>query len=158
MTQTALAFLVGLTSALLPFVNIEIYLVSAAALAGDGVLLVTGMAVAAGAGQTLGKVAYYYMGRGVLNVPWLRRRAEKPGKWSERAAGWREKAQRRPVWAAGLVAVSSFASIPPFMVVSVLAGTVRMPLPVFLVITMATRTVRFLILVYAPGVAAAVLP
>ncbi|MEY9213522.1 hypothetical protein NI17_000370 [Thermobifida halotolerans] len=155
MAESCLAFLIALVSALLPFINIEVYLLGMATLVGEGWLLAA--AVAAGAGQTLGKVAYYFMGRGVLTVPWLRRRAETPGRWSARAARWRERAQGRPVWTAGLLAVSSLVSVPPFMVVSVLAGTVRMPLPVFLAVTMATRTARFALLVYAPGAALALL-
>ncbi|TDQ53710.1 hypothetical protein [Actinorugispora endophytica] len=156
MTETWLAFLVALASALLPFINIEVYLVGAAALVRDGWL--PAMAVAAGAGQTLGKIAYYYMGRGVLTTPWLRRKASTPGRWSGHVIRWKKKAEGRPLWTAGLVAVSSFASVPPFMVVSVLAGTVRMPLAAFVAVTAVTRTARFLLLVYAPGAALALLP
>ncbi|MFC7327883.1 VTT domain-containing protein [Marinactinospora rubrisoli] len=156
MGETALAFGIALTSALLPFVNIELYLVGAATLLGEGALLA--MALAAGLGQTLGKIVYYYLGRGVLDLPWLRRKADRPSRWSGRIAALREKAERRPVWAGGLVAVSSFSSIPPFMLVSVLAGTIRMPLGWFTGITMVTRTARFVLLVYAPGLAAGLLP
>ncbi|RCV51939.1 VTT domain-containing protein [Marinitenerispora sediminis] len=156
MGETALAFGIALTSALLPFVNIELYLVGAAALLDDGALVA--MAVAAGAGQTIGKIVYYYLGRGALDVPWLRRRAERPNRWTRRIAAWRERAERRPVWAAGLVAVSSFSSVPPFMVVSVLAGTIRMPLAWFVVITMVTRTARFVLLVYVPDLAGELVP
>lgn len=156
MIESGLAFLVALAASLLPFLNIEIYLLGAAALVDGGWL--AGMAVAAAAGQTAGKVAYYGAGRGALTVPWLRRRAEKPNRWSARAARWQEKAAGRPVWAAGLVAVSSFASVPPFTVVSVLAGVVRMPLSVFVAVTMVTRTARFVLLVYAPGAVLALVP
>ncbi|MFC3999542.1 VTT domain-containing protein [Nocardiopsis sediminis] len=156
MAGTALAFAVALASALLPVLNIELYLLGAASLSGGPVL--SAMAVAAAAGQTLGKVAYYYLGRGVLDLPWLRRRAATTGRWGERIAGLRAKAEGRPWWTAGLVAVSSFASIPPFMVVCVLAGTVRMPVWAFVAVTMATRSARFLLLVFAPGTAMALLP
>ncbi|CAM4053899.1 hypothetical protein GCM10009799_28430 [Nocardiopsis rhodophaea] len=156
MTETALAFSFGLVSALLPFLNVELYLLGAAALMGDGALFA--MAVAAGLGQTLGKIVYYYLGKGVLTIPWLKRRSATPSRWSERVAQWRAKAEGRPWWAAGLLGVSSFSSIPPFMVIAVLAGTVRMPLWSFVTVTMATRTARFLLLVYAPGTVMAVLP
>ncbi|GAB3208223.1 VTT domain-containing protein [Marinactinospora thermotolerans] len=156
MTESALAFLFGLLSALIPVLNVEVYLVGAAALLGDGAL--SAMAVAAGAGQTLGKIAYYYLGRGALDLAWLRRRGEKKiGTWSRRLQRWQEKAEGRPVWTAALVAVSSFSSIPPFMVVSVFAGMARMPVWAFATVTMATRTARFLILVHAPGAASALL-
>lgn len=156
MTETALAFLFALASGLVPVLNIELYLVGAAALVDDGAL--AAMAVAAAAGQTLGKIPYYYVGRGALTTPWLRRRAERAGRWGERAARWRKRAEARPLWGGGLVALSSFASVPPFMVVSVLAGTVRMPLWIFLTVTMVTRTARFLVVVFAPGWAMAAFP
>ncbi|MDT0304645.1 VTT domain-containing protein [Streptomonospora wellingtoniae] len=148
--QIALAFLVGAASALFPVINVELYLVGMGAL-GGGVLAF--VAVAAGIGQTVGKIAYYYIGRGALNVPWLKRRARTPQRWTARVERWRAKAEGRPWWTVGLVAVSSFASIPPFMVVAVLAGTLRMPLASFVLVTFATRTARFALLVYAPGLA-----
>ncbi|RNL84746.1 VTT domain-containing protein [Halostreptopolyspora alba] len=156
MVETLMAFLFGLASALLPVLNVELYLVGAAtAISGEGALFA--MAVAAGFGQTAGKVGYYYVGRGALDIPWLRRRAEKPNRWSERVSGWRRRAEGSPWWTAGLVGVSSLTSVPPFMVICVLAGTVRMPFLAFVTVTFVTRTARFLLLVYAPGVAMALL-
>ncbi|QBI55651.1 VTT domain-containing protein [Streptomonospora litoralis] len=154
LTRIGPAFLFGAASALFPVLNVELYLVGMGAL-GGGVLF--GMAVAAGLGQTLAKLPYYYVGRGALNIPWLKRRAETPSRWAERMERWRAKVEGRPLWTTGLVAVSSLTSIPPFMVVAVLAGTLRMPLVSFAVVTFLTRTVRFAVLVYAPGVAMALL-
>ena len=156
MIETGLAFLVALLSGLVPVLNIELYLVGAV-VAMDGGALVA-MAVAAGLGQTLGKLPYYYVGRGTISAPWLRRRAATPGRWAARAERWREKAQERPVWGLGLVALSSFASIPPFVVISVLAGVVRIDVWRFAAITFVTRTARFLIVVYAPAWAMSHLP
>lgn len=149
MIETGLAFLVATLSGLFPVLSIEVYLVGAVVTLDDGALVA--MAVAAGLGQTLGKLPYYYVGRGSLSTPWLRRRAETPGKWTRRAAHWRSKAEEHPVWGMGLVALSSFASVPPFMVVSVLAGVVRMNPWWFCAITFVTRTARFLVVVLAPA-------
>nr|WP_255430003.1 VTT domain-containing protein [Streptomonospora sp. PA3] len=140
----------GAASALVPVLNVELYLVGMGTLRG-GVLFA--MAVAAGIGQTAGKILYFYIGRGALNIPWLKRRSEAPSRWKERAERWRAKAEGRPLWTAGLVGVSSLTSIPPFMVVAVLAGTLRMPLAAFTAVTFVTRTARFAVLVYAPGLA-----
>ncbi|MFD3688024.1 hypothetical protein ACFWTE_24775 [Nocardiopsis sp. NPDC058631] len=156
MIETALAFVVALVSGAVPVLSIEIYLVGAVVAMDDGALVA--MAAAAGLGQTLGKLPYYYVGRGTIAVPWMRRRAQTPGKWAERAEGWRRKAEDRPLWGAGLVAVSSFASVPPFMVVSVLAGVVRMHVVLFSAVTFVTRTARFLIVVFAPAWAMSFLP
>ncbi|MFE3459793.1 VTT domain-containing protein [Nocardiopsis aegyptia] len=156
MIETGLAFLVALLSGLVPVLNIELYLVGAVVAVDDGALVA--MAVAAGLGQTLGKLPYYYVGRGTISAPWLRRRAATPGRWAARAERWREKAQERPVWGLGLVALSSFASVPPFLIVSVLAGVVRIDVWRFAAITFVTRTARFLIVVYAPAWAMSYLP
>ena len=156
MIESGLAFLVALVSGLVPVINIEVYLVGAVAVNGDGALVA--MAVAAGLGQTLGKLPYYYAGKGSLTAPWLRKRAETPGRWAERAARWRRKAEERPAWGVGLLALSSFASIPPFVVVSVLAGVLRMNAALFCAVTFATRTARFLIIVLAPAWALSFLP
>ncbi len=156
MLATLVTFLVGLASAVLIVVNIEVYLVGAAA-ATSGEWVLVAMAVAAGLGQTIGKVGYYYVGRGVLDLPWLRRRAEKPSRWSNRVAQWRRKAEGRPWWTVGLVGLSSLTSVPPFMVICVLAGTVRLPLSVFFVVTMLTRTARFVVLVFFPAAVTALL-
>ncbi len=149
MVETALAFLVATAAGLVPLINIEVYLVGAVALVDDGALVA--MASAAALGQTIGKIPYYYVGYGTISAPWLRRRAATPGKWSDRVSRWRAKAEERPVWGAGLLALSSFASVPPFMVVSVLAGVVRMNIVLFCAITFVTRLVRFLVIVLAPA-------
>jgi membrane protein YqaA with SNARE-associated domain len=153
---TGAAFLVALLSGLVPVLNIEVYLVGAAVTVDARVLLP--MALAAALGQTLGKLPYYYVGRGTISLPWLRRKAATPGRWAERAERWRGKAERRPVWGLGLVALSSFASVPPFFVVAVLAGVVRVNVGLFAAITFVTRTARFLILVYAPAWGLSYLP
>ncbi|WP_435111238.1 hypothetical protein [Nocardiopsis synnemataformans] len=156
MIETALAFVVALVSGLVPVINIEVYLVGAVIAMDDGALVA--MAVAAGVGQTLGKLPYYYAGRGSLSAPWIRRRSATPGKWAARTEGWRRRAEEQPLWGAGLVAVSSLASVPPFMVVSVLAGVVRMNVVLFALITFVTRTARFMVVVFAPAWGLSFLP
>ncbi|GAB3489323.1 VTT domain-containing protein [Nocardiopsis coralliicola] len=154
MGEILLAFAAGAVSGLVPVLNIEVYLLGAAVITDDAALVAT--ALSAAAGQTAGKLAYYAVGRGALDVSWLRRQSERPaGKWRERAARWREQGEARPVWSAGLLASSSLISIPPLMVVCVLAGAVRMPVWVFTAVTAATRFLRFLAIVYLPGLAAA---
>ncbi|MCY9785479.1 hypothetical protein KIK06_16455 [Nocardiopsis sp. EMB25] len=158
MTETLLAFAVSALSGLVPVINIEVYLVGAVALTDGGAPTLAAMAAAAGLGQALGKLPYYYVGRGSISLPWLRRRAATPGRWTERAARWRDRAQEQPVWGVGLVALSSFASVPPFVVVSVLAGVVRQNVMVFFLVTWVTRTARFLVVVFAPAWAMSFLP
>jgi membrane protein YqaA with SNARE-associated domain len=154
--ETALAFVAAIAFAVVPVFSIEVYLVGAVITVDDGAL--AAMAVAAGAGQTLGKLPYYYAGRGSLSAPWIRRRARTPGKWAERAEGWRRRAEEQPVWGAGLVALSSLVSVPPFMVVCVLVGVTRMNVVLFCAVTFASRTARFLVVVFAPAWGLSFLP
>lgn len=156
MVETGLALLVATLSGLVPFISIELYLVGAVVAMNDGALVA--MAVAAGAGQTLGKLPYYYVGRGTLALPWLQRRARTPGKWTARAEKWRVRAEERPLWGMGLLGMSSLTSVPPFMVIAVLAGVVRIGPAWFCTITFLTRTARFLLVVFAPAWALSVLP
>lgn len=146
MTEVLLAMAVALVSALAPFVSIELYLVGATAVTPEGFL--AAMAIGAGVVQPLGKLAYYYMGRGMLNVRWLR--PKKPGRWAERMARWRDQAEGRPVWFAAILAASAFASVPPYVLTCVLAGTVRMNVWVFLAVSIPGRIARFAIMVFVP--------
>lgn len=156
MTEAGLVFLVSVVAGLVPVISIEAVLVGAVIALDDGALVA--MAVLAGIGQTLGKVPYYYVGRGTISAPWLQRRAATPGRWAEQVIRWRRRAEEQPLWGAGLLAVSSFASVPPFMVVSVLAGVVRLNIVWFVVVTFVTRTARFLVVVFAPAWALSHLP
>lgn len=156
MVETGLAFLVALAGALLPVLSIEVYLVGAAALHPDGQLVA--MVVAAATAQTLGKLAYYYLGSGVLNLPWLRRQADRaaaPGRWARWLVQWQEQAHRRPWWAAAIVFLSSFASVPPYMVMCVLAGTARMRVLSFVAASLLGRLGRFALVVFVPAVGVA---
>lgn len=156
MVETGLALLVATASGLVPFISIELYLVGAVVAMDDGALVA--MAAAAGLGQTLGKLPYYYVGRGTLALPWFQRRARTPGRWAARADEWRARAEERPVWGMGLLGVSSLVSVPPFTVVAVLAGVVRMGPVWFCAITFPTRITRFLVVVFAPAWTLSVLP
>lgn len=157
MVETWLAFLVATAGGLFPVVSVEVYLVGATALLSDSHLVA--MAVAAGVGQTVGKLPYYFVGRGALRLPWLQRQAERStgkGRWSARVAGWRESAEHRPLWLAWTMLVSAFASVPPYMVMCVLAGTVRMNPFAFVAVSLVGRIARFALVVFVPGAALAV--
>ncbi|MDS1270609.1 VTT domain-containing protein [Lipingzhangella sp. LS1_29] len=155
MVETAIAFLVALAGSLVPIISIEIYLLGASALHPDGQLVA--MVVAAAVAQTVGKLVYYYLGSGVLHLPWLKRqadRATRSGARSRRLEGWQDQAHRRPVWAAGIMFSSSFVSVPPYMVMCVLAGTTRMRVSHFLLASLVGRLARFTLVVFVPAAGA----
>ena len=140
MREAAVLLVIGFASALVPLINIEAYLGVRATVASlDSVWL---LAFVAAVGQMLGKLIWYYIGASALSWGWVRRRVEKP-KNLARLELWRQRTHDRPVLAAGLVLVSAFTGFPPFAVLAVLAGQLRMSLPLFVVVGLLGRWLRF---------------
>jgi len=131
---------VGVLSALVPLVNIEAYLGVRGSVA--DVEHVWVLAFVAGFGQMVGKVAWYYLGANALQWGWVRRKVETP-KSQSRLETWRRRTHERPLMTGGLVLVSAFSGFPPFAVVAVVAGQLRMQLGLFLVLGLLGRWLRF---------------
>ncbi|HEX4978361.1 MAG TPA: VTT domain-containing protein [Nocardioides sp.] len=140
MREAVALLLIGFASALVPLINIEAYLGVRASVASlDSVWL---LAFVAAVGQMLGKVVWYYIGASALSWGWVRRKVEKP-KNLARLELWRRRTHDRPVLAAGLVLLSAFSGFPPFAVLAVLAGQLRMNLPLFVLVGLLGRWLRF---------------
>ena len=130
----------GFASALFPLVNIEAILGVRAAVAElVGIWL---LARVAAVGQMVGKIIWYYLGASALNWGWIRRKVEQP-KNAARLETWRARTHDRPVVAGLLVFVSAASGVPPFAILSVLAGQLRMNLLLFCVIGLVGRWLRF---------------
>jgi membrane protein YqaA with SNARE-associated domain len=137
---------VSVVSALVPLVNLEAYLAALAAVTDrEGVWL---LAAAAGAGQTIGKVVWYHLGANALRWGWVRRKVETP-KAQAKLELWRARTHDRPLAGGVLLAVSGFSGFPPFAIVAVLAGQLRMSLPLFVTVTFLSRTLRFAVVLYS---------
>jgi len=130
----------GFLSALVPLVNIEVILAARAAAVATGGLWT--LSFAAALGQMFGKVVWYYLGANALNWGWVRRKVETP-KAEARLQVWRIRTQERPVVAGGLVFLSAASGFPPFAIVAVLAGQLRMSLTLFFVLGLLGRWLRF---------------
>ena len=127
-------------SGVIPFVlNLEIYLLAVAALTGAPAVAIVGLATA---GQTAAKLVLYLVGKGALNVRWVKKSA------SSKAA---EAFAKHPGGGLGIVAVSSVVGFPPLYAVSLLAGTLRLPLAAFTVIIILGRAIRFGAVYLVPG-------
>jgi membrane protein YqaA with SNARE-associated domain len=136
----AATFAFALVSGVIPFVlNIELYLLAVAALTDASPFAIVGLATA---GQTLAKVILYLVGKGALNIKWV-----KAGAASKAADAF----AKRPGSGLGIVAVSSVVGFPPLYGVSLVAGTLRLPLVAFAVIVVAGRLIRFSGVYLAPG-------
>jgi membrane protein YqaA with SNARE-associated domain len=138
----------GVASALVPVLNIEAYLLAlAAARGGSGAAW--WFALVATVGQMGGKVLFYYAGRGALGLPALSRRKASSRRFN--LAALRERLVDRPYLSAGVVFASATVGVPPFAVVSLLAGMIGMPLRWFLVVGSIGRFLRFMTVLLVPG-------
>ncbi|MGH3321840.1 MAG: hypothetical protein ACRDN9_17035 [Streptosporangiaceae bacterium] len=140
-------------SAFVPVVNAEAYLLGVAAFTDVSSLWV--LALMAALGQMTGKLVFYCVGRGALALPWVARKGERAGRWRARLEAWQARANEHRVWAFVLVAVSAFIGLPPFALVSVLAGTLRLRALLFTVLGLAGRFARFSVVLAVPGLTSA---
>ena len=131
---------VGVVSALVPLVNIEAYLGVRGAVAHHPGAWVAGLVAAVG--QMLGKLVWYYLGASALKWGWVRRKMDTP-RAQLRLETWRARIDERPTLAAAATFVSAFLGFPPFAVLAVLAGQLRMRVALFLALGLAGRWLRF---------------
>lgn len=140
-------FGVAVASALVPLINIEVYL---GAVAAGRVGALWPLAVVAAAGQMAGKVVYYYLGRSSLEWGWVRRKTDTP-RFQAQLERWRTRVGGRPVVGGLVVFVAASVGIPPLAIVSVIAGSLRVSFPVFLVVGLLGRVIRFASILGAVG-------
>jgi len=132
-------FGLAVASALIPLINIEAIIVLAAS---QGQVPTWLLVVGASVGQMVGKLLWYYGGREVDRFGFVARRMERPRAQASMAK-WRLRTEGRPWFCAGLLFVSAVTGFPPYAVLAVLAGALRVPIPVFLVTGLLGRAVRF---------------
>ena len=150
MTEDGLAWMLlsyfglGVISAVLPWVNAEIIVLSLPAVAPSKAALMV-LVVIATAGQMTGKCFVYWAGRkgnGIL-----------PAKATTLLDKMKARFSSSPSKAAGLVLVSSLVGLPPFFLITFVAGALRMNFLVFLTAGTTGRLVRFGLLVTLPQLA-----
>jgi len=139
MTVLLACFGVALASAFVPFIPIEAYLGAAVGESGQAWWA---LAAAATFGQMLGKIAIFLLGRESMQWEWLQRRMARHNV-EKYVIRLHEAAARRQLAVDAIVFVSASVGIPPFAVISLLAGQVDMSLPRFLIVGSAGRYIRF---------------
>lgn len=146
-----LTFGFGALSSSVPIFNMEAYLLVVHARSdGRGVLDDLLLAFVASLGQNLGKLVWYYASRGAIDVGFVRRRMSSPKRQAQ-LTRWQTQVEGRPVRSGLLNFVSAAAGFPPFFVMAVLAGTLRMNVVVFVVTGIAGRTLFFWALLLGLG-------
>jgi len=126
-------------ASLFPVLNAEIYLAAVATQISQG--QAWPLAVAAGAGQTLGKVLWYVGAARSVETPWFRRRLE-AGRFKASFDRWHERIHGRPWASAGVMLLSATLGFPPLLVMGAVAGALRMRMWVFASTIMVGRTLQ----------------
>lgn len=126
-------------SALFPLINVEAVLVVAKS---QSEQTVWALVLAAAIGQMLGKILWYWGGMHVDRAPWVSKHLAKP-KPAASLAKWQERAEGRPWFTAGLLFISAWAGFPPYAVMAVLAGVIRVPFWIFFTTGFLGRGLRF---------------
>jgi membrane protein YqaA with SNARE-associated domain len=134
-------FALSIVSALVPWVNGEILLLSFAAL-GRSSLQAAIMVVLASLGQMVGKCVLYWTAQSLV--------ASQSKHMSPRMAGLMKRFKKSSSRPMALVFLSSTVGIPPFYMVTIVAGALRINFNRFVGVGMCGRLVRFGLLVSIP--------
>ena len=129
-------FLVSLLGGVVPVVNVEVYLLSVAVLAPHATVLPA--ALAAALGQMAAKSVLYLAGRGVLTLRFGRRFPQ--------IEALRVRLQARRTGTDSVLLASALLGVPPFYLVSVVAGALRCPFDRFFALGCCGRVARFAVL------------
>lgn len=134
-------FGLSIVSALVPWVNGEALLLSFAVWAPTPFAL-GGMVALASLGQMVGKCVLYWGGRGSLRV--------QKGRVAQLIISWNERLTSSPGRTSLVIFISSAVGIPPFYVITILAGGLHLSFGRFVSIGLCGRVVRFSLLVLIP--------
>ena len=128
-------------SAVVPWVNAELVMLSAVPLAGTPLHLGALVGVVT-AGQMTGKAVMY----------WMAQRTRRPhGPRLQRLLGrWKERLERRPHSALAVTLVSSIVGIPPFYLVAMAAGALNVAFGRFMAVGTLGRLIHFGIVAFLP--------
>jgi membrane protein YqaA with SNARE-associated domain len=133
-------FAFSFASALIPVLNIEVYL--GAVGTRTSIAEALGLSLVAAAGATLGKIVWYVVARRSVDSAWVQRRLDRP-KVRETYDRWEERVRGRPWYAAGVLFAAASIGIPPLLVMAVLAGSLHMRFWVFVLSCFVGRALRF---------------
>jgi membrane protein YqaA with SNARE-associated domain len=141
-------FLLALVASFVPLFSVELALIVSAA-AGTSIGLLLAQVAVAAAGQMIGKSFYFLGGRTAFQLCECREHG--PRGLGARLLGWvTQKARQRRV-AAATVFFSASTGLPPFALVSALAGGWRIRLSSFFVVGFAGKSARFAGVLLVPG-------
>ncbi len=133
-------FGVAVASALFPLINIEAYIAGVAALVSTFGIWPVSMVAAAG--QAVGKVVWYEVGRSSMSWPYIQKKMASPG-WQRQYERVERRTHDRPLVGVALLFLSATFGFPPLAVMAVVAGQLRFHRVWFYATTFVGRTLRF---------------
>ena len=145
-------FLLALVASFVPLLSVELALIVSVA-AGTSIGLLLAQVAVAAAGQMIGKSCYFLGGRTAFQWCECREHAGPRGIGARLIGFVTRKGRQRRV-AAATVFVSASTGLPPFALVSALAGGWRIRLSSFFVMGFAGKSARFAAVLLVPGVVA----
>jgi len=131
-------FVVCFLAGLIPLINAELWLIAVTLMLATPAAL-PAIVVLAALGQMSAKILLYYAARGAVSLP-TGRYQDKLGRARERVARWKQRPR-------AVLLASATLGLPPFYVISLLAGALDIRLRTFCMIGMTGRLVRFGLLV-----------
>jgi membrane protein YqaA with SNARE-associated domain len=132
----------AVVSAVIPWVNAELVMISAIPVANSPSALAA-LVVVVSAGQMTGKAAMYWASRKSTRArsPFVQRAVDR----------WRARLQRRPRSALAVIFLSALVGFPPFFTVSLAAGALGVEFRRFLAAGATGRLMHFALVAYLPG-------
>ncbi|KQY54557.1 MULTISPECIES: hypothetical protein [unclassified Nocardioides] len=129
----------SILSAVVPIFNVEVYLVALATQIPKSAALP--VAIAAGAGQALGKVLWYHGTQKSLQLPWMRKRMESE-RWKNSFDRWEKRIEARPRLAAAFMFSSALVGAPPLLVMGAIAGALRFNMTMYVTTIFVGRSIQ----------------
>lgn len=142
---------VAVLSAVVPVVNLEVYLgLLAPRLHGTAAVLVC--SAMTGTGSAIGKLVWYVLAARSMEGRWVRKKLGKES-WQRRFDRWQGALDGRPWLSAAVLLAASVAGFPPLLVMALVAGALRVPLWVFLPTVTVGRAARAWLILAGVGLA-----
>jgi|WetSurMetagenome_2_1015567.scaffolds.fasta_scaffold99183_2 membrane protein YqaA with SNARE-associated domain len=137
-------FLLSIVSALVPWVNGEVVLLASTAIAHSPWQILS-VVLLTSAGQMVGKCVLYWTARRAIPVRSVNLR--------QSIAIWKQRFSSSPAKPLSLVFISSTLGIPPFYILTVMAGFLQLKFVPYLLLGSLGRVIRFGLLAVIPALA-----
>src|SRR5262245_14975906 len=136
----AATYAVSVVSAVFPVINAELYLIGVGAAVSDEALVP--VVLLSALGQMTGKAGLYAGGRGLLKL--------RPGSRTGAVERLHSRVLEKKGSTGALLFASAFLGLPPFYVLSIVAGMLHVRFAAFLLLGFVGRALRFGLVILMP--------